>query len=475
MGIPINGRIAIVEDKFEHAYPLMELFGRMQYPFTYYNGDLTGLPEEGKACNDIRILFLDIYLTGDEIRTEKEIKANILPRLNRIISENNYPYVLIYWSRHEDEHSSLIENIFQNELKIKAPIHYMSLCKSDYFELTGEKTINHEENITYLISRIEKALSLFPVFNYLLEWENIIHISADNVLEEIFKTRENQTEWDNNSKKLFYELGLSFAGKNLKNLEPIEQIRSALYVMNCVFNDSLEHSIANKFLVECEKDTTQNKSGNSEILFSLNKKLLLSDDVSNKYIPGTIYRSISGKHKYGEILNFSINRNYLFAKDQKNICEKLKEIIEENVLKKEKKKIEVDILKKFKEEIQKDWVLVEVNVSPICDFVQDKLIYFRIIPGMLINSKYSEFIHRDSEALYLSPSFKLSSASNDNYFLLLDFRFFTSIGKDEINDSVQPLFRIRQNLLTEIQSKLSHHINRQGLLYLEANERNKIY
>jgi len=69
----------------------------------------------------------------------------------------------------------------------------------------------------------------------------------------------------------------------------------------------------------------------------------------------------------------------------------------------------------------------------------------------------------------------LSSASNDNYFLLLDFRFFTSIGKDEINDSVQPLFRIRQNLLTEIQSKLSHHINRQGLLYLEANERNKIY
>jgi hypothetical protein len=47
--------------------------------------------------------------------------------------------------------------------------------------------------------------------------------------------------------------------------------------------------------------------------------------------------------------------------------------------------------------------------------------------------------------------------------MILDYRYLkTTELKDE-----RFLFRAKQNLLSEVQSKLARHINRQGILYLE--------
>ena len=36
MSFPLNGRIAIVDDKIEQAQPLIKVLSKKQYPFTYY-------------------------------------------------------------------------------------------------------------------------------------------------------------------------------------------------------------------------------------------------------------------------------------------------------------------------------------------------------------------------------------------------------------------------------------------------------
>ena len=67
-----------------------------------------------------------------------------------------------------------------------------------------------------------------------------------------------------------------------------------------------------------------------------------------------------------------------------------------------------------------------------------------------------------SEAIYISPSF------NDGLYeriLVLNYRYFTTLELNNINN-VEPLYRIRNSMLAEIQSKLARHINRQGIMNL---------
>lgn len=149
MNLPLNGRVAIIDDQLSQVEPLMKIFSQKQIPFTYFSGEVLFLPEEGISNNDIRVLFLDINLIDNTERNDKELKANLVPVLTRVISANNYPYVIIYWSRHE-RHKSLIENIFENELSDRKPICYLSAIKSDFFNLDGSMTDDFDTKIETL-------------------------------------------------------------------------------------------------------------------------------------------------------------------------------------------------------------------------------------------------------------------------------------------------------------------------------------
>ena len=59
--IPLNGRIAIIDDVIEQALPLMRVLSKNRIPYVFYKGNrMEDLPD--KPDNDIRILFLDLKL-----------------------------------------------------------------------------------------------------------------------------------------------------------------------------------------------------------------------------------------------------------------------------------------------------------------------------------------------------------------------------------------------------------------------------
>lgn len=134
----------------------------------------------------------------------------------------------------------------------------------------------------------------------------------------------------------------------------------------------------------------------------------------------------------------------------------------------------------FKKQLIQKVKFVKLEITPLCDFVQKKSILSRIVFGFLcpqktsmrINDKNIEFIIADkkkplikqkTQFLYISPVFEYN---NDLYFLVFDFRYFTSIPIEEIQNE-SPVFRLRKELFTDIQTKLASHINRPGILYLE--------
>lgn len=469
MNIPQNGRIAIIDDQISQALPIMRLCGKRQLPYVYYDGDFRGLPELGEATNDIRLLFLDINLSGDAHQSPKDIKGNLIAVLNRVISEKNHPYLLAFWSRHEEEHGGILQDIFENVLTSKAPIDLLSLRKTDFFDLAGNTTDDFEENVASLFDRISQLVDKHPIYSHLMKWENIVHSSADFTLEEIFKLSEVGDNWDQKSNYLFFKLAQGFTGQNFNNIPPAEKIKSGYYTLNMVFHDSLEYSISSKILLDNPMLEKDKNYSDAQAIHRINRKLLFASEKDDKKSPGIISLSEVSVHNFGGLFTAAFLRHEYYREKKRSISGKLK-IVAEKDREKVRKKIEKELFEKLKAEVKKKWIPIELNVTPICDFVQCKEEYSRILPGILIEIKYKRYINANTEALFISPNFSLNIPENKiegDYFLLLDFRFFTSIPKSELIKRVKPILRTRQILLTEIQSKLSRHINRQGILFLE--------
>ena len=247
MNIPINGRIAIIDDQIKQAEPIINILSKRQMPLTYFSGDPAFLPEIGNNINDIRVLFLDINLIDDSEHPNKVLKARLIPVLERVISEENYPYVLIYWTRHNgSEHKDLIEKeIFNNDLANRKPIAFLSAIKGDYFNFDGSLTDDFNEKLDGLFDKIDILISQHPAYSHLINWENQVHLSADSTLQSIFSSY-NDSEWDNNANYTLNKLGEAYLGKHYKTAEIEEKIKGSFISLSTVFKDILEHNIQNQ-------------------------------------------------------------------------------------------------------------------------------------------------------------------------------------------------------------------------------------
>lgn len=427
MSFPINGRIAIIDDNINQARPLMDVLSSKQYPFTYYSGELKYLPVKEDFCNDIRVVFLDINLIDDSEHEDKILRAKLVPVLTRVISPVNFPFVIVYWSRHEN-HKHLIEDIFDTDLKDRKPIGYLEESKLNYFDLEGNNVKGFEESINKLFEKIDELLNEKPAFSYLLHWENLIHISADNTLEEIFSFKKSKNTWEQDANYIFNKLGKSFAGKHFDFSSPIEKINSSFQSMNSIFLDTIEFNV-NTITIK-NVQALNSEIVNNDIIPELNKKLICSDHIGNLKYSGVVINELKS----------TIN------------------IVDELTI----QKIKAANLENFNKDLREKLLDVIINVTPLCDFVQNKQKVDRLARGILIESKFRQYLDDKSEALFFSPDFQYNSIS---YFLVIDFRYFFTQDIQH-GENFQPIFRLRQQILSEIQSKLARHISRQGILFL---------
>lgn len=454
MNIPLNGRIAIIDDKIEQAEPLMQVLSKNQMPYVFYKGnDLDYLPEENNRYNDIRILFLDINLLDDTAKPdEKQIKSVLYNVLKRVISPDNFPYSIIFWSRHQDEHSNLVVELFDNELKDRKPISMEGFVKSDFFPNYSTELV---ENDTNILKSLQAIIDSEPAYSYILNWENQLHLSADNTLQDVFSSYHSFNNWKNNANFILNKLGNAYLGKHFKGSSEEEKINASLVSFSKVFQDKLEFNIHN---TNHKPDSLTYDFNEIECsVKTINEKLNISRNSNNLSESGNVVILKENDSLFGALLHKLIS---LFGLEQRIKLEKTD--IKDSVLRKEASKEH----KRIKNEIKTKWLKIGLVVTPVCDFAQNNKYFDRVVNGLLIPIEYQEYIEDKSEAVYLLPI----SVQEDNldYLLVLDFRYFETFNLTE-NNTEKVLFRVRQELLAEIQSKLARHINRQGILFLDDN------
>lgn len=455
MNIPLNGRVAIIDNEINQALPLMKVFSKNQIPYVFYKGDdLEFLPEENSRYNDIRILFLDINLLNGKTPSNKEVKSTLYSVIKRVISETNFPYSLIYWSRQENEYSNIVKELFDNELQDRKPINLIPFVKSSFFPNFGEEEVSNDID---LIAEISRIIESTEAYSLLLEWENHIHLSADLTLQELFSSYHKFKDWSNNANYIVTKLAKAYLEKHLVNASSDEVVNASLQTLTVLFRDYLESSLRNRE-INSQPTFAFDKANIEADIKKISGKLNLTSQVSNNNEPGCLLLNAAKSEINTEkIIDFSRlkqeNRDYLLKNDPN---------IEEKNLDQQSTKAAFKARNRISEEISKYGLNISIVVTPVCDYAQNNNVYDRIVQGLLIPKSESNYII-NNDALFIVP-FDIIHDSQE-FRLVLDFRYF--ITTDLTQENVSGLFRIRQELLSEIQSKLSRHINRQGILLID--------
>lgn len=448
--LPKNGRVIIVDDQIEQALPLINFFSKQKVSFTYFDGKSDSLPKNGEGFDDLRLIFLDVNLDGNQIPDHNTIRS-LQGRIKRLVNKVIHPYILVMWTRHEQDMESFRDSLFTpGSLKNKKPIEIIFLEKTEYFDLDGKFSGKSFEDLG---QALESKLSTYPEILCILNWENAVHQATNEVASLFFPEFEEYEVWSKATKEMFCKFAEASLGKHFKDVDEAIKINGAFEVLHQLFIDELESKFYNQEKPNFLADTRPPKDTD----FSVNTRLLIETTSKSQQLsyPGSIIKiqADNSCSKLEEVLNFqALNELVASIFGTKKFDE---------LTKAKRKETKQD----FINNILQDMCLVQISIDPLCDFIQKKLDYSKCVECLLLPRVALEAIDNRSEALYISPVFKYNE---QDMFLVFKFKTLKTIKIDEINNrpSDDYLFRIRGPLLAEIQSRFARYISRQGLLCL---------
>ena len=482
MILPSNGKIVIIDDVFDDVKPLMKALSQEGMPFLFYKdqgGD--DLPINGPIEN-VRLVFLDLDL-GLGGQNAKENIRYVQERLYKIIKPNT-PYVLVIWSTHEDKYKQTLLDEFDNEFSDYKPIAHCSLDKTAILKLDEPKIVNT------IRDELGNALKEFEAFNVFLLWENTANISAGILINGFTEFIGKDGSWDENAKHVLFKLSQAYSGKTINNKGDEEKLQDSFSTLNQVLIDQIENDVppiiqANKNIVN--GNIAARLHNDNEYSSLINNRLLLSKITDNSIMPGCLFFIEEEQEEELQTKKDSLKAKEDFFKNN----DKMPTEVKEKALKQLKKGIrnfEEYIIKVNKdynniingiitgaESEEKDELRrnisakskkIELNVSPLCDYAQEKMPLVRLLPGLLIEAELKETddIKKQNFYNYFSDG-KIRFEGKDYYFLF-DFRYLYSKPQSIIKNRIAR-YKIRHQLIADIQLKLGSHINRSGVIYVQ--------
>ena len=208
MDLPKNGSVVIIDDKIEEAFPLMNALAKRGVPYSYYDGKSKNYPE--KTLDNVRIIFLDMHLdeaAGGATNT-KNIVSLLVAGIDALVNENNGPYVVMVWSKHDSQHLIELEDTLLNKNSVSCrPIAVLNMEKSLCFEsIYDENNVKSEWKLRYdgmdiLEKNLSVQLKMIDSFMILCNWENGIKNSARETVEAIGTLFDRKDQkWNDNLK-----------------------------------------------------------------------------------------------------------------------------------------------------------------------------------------------------------------------------------------------------------------------------------
>ncbi len=429
MILPNNGKVIIIDDRPDEVENLMIALTKEKMPFLFYSKvDGEDLPEEGNPVENVRLVFLDLDLGVDGSDTGKI--RTIQGRIEKIIAPNT-PYILVIWSKNEDRYKKLLMEEFEDGFKQYKPIASCSLDKTTISKMGDEAKVI----IEHIRNELKNQLSKFNSFNAFLLWESIVNKSCGEISNGFTKIFDFDGNWDKNINAFFYRLAKANVGEQkIDNIGDHQKLQLALETINSALIDSIEKNIKLSDNPLDIKINGKDVPVSAERLALINTKLhlLYSTNLSH-FQPGNLYF-----------------KDYT---DEELITEIIKKTFDKSV---------IDEIIKSKPQ------MIHVDVTPACDYSQDKG-YTRVLGGIIIDGKYHDKKYQKSQSpIFIYDLCPVLNIQDKYSYLIFDYRYFASFKKEVFEKHFKkPTYKIRNQLLTDLQAGLSNHINRPGIVSVE--------
>lgn len=494
MELPKNGGIVIIDDKINEAIPLMNAFGKRGIAYTYYDGKRKNYPDQPLDC--VRFIFLDMHLdeAAGVVNGNKNVIGPLMSGLSKIVGEENGPYVIMVWSKHDSQHMEDLRNAAfdGDELKSK-PIAILNMEKAECFDIVYAEETSVEGNdvewklrdggLEIIEQTLEDQINSVDAFELLYNWENGIRESARDTIKSIGELFDKDNEaWNDNLKTCFVRIAKAYAGEMLGETN-IDIIRNVYYSLNdiiCDRNCVLTEIISNKSMHEYGfLQKINGINGCAELIQVIDgRTYILSLDSG-------MYRLYKDKKKISEGKN--IRKIFEDQKPEDSLVRKslgdiywnsigsinallhlrhyiLDKIRPGNVYRgTNEMKNEICNAHNISEELRDDIIGIELEVSPICDYAQNKRMRIRILPGIMALDNVIDINNEKSKYTYITAPICIEGQARR---LLFDFRYFTS-EKEEYLRGKNALYAIGDGLLQNIKENLSTHGSRGGIVVME--------
>lgn len=403
--------VVIIDDKKDEIEELQkvleeeDIYVKFQLIDENWNNNITQLKKQKQ------LIFMDLSL-DDSIDIKRNVSERIRPILKKIIPQKYGCYGMVVWTKHIKDVDILKEMLSKDWDKYKLPMFIIALDKLDYIS-------NNYKNI---LSDLNAELEKDKIAYFFINWINTVKIAANKAIYDIYSLIPDYNKQQTELLYLIYKMSLSHTGIHKENTSDYNLTIDAYKAFDELLYSDLIHQLnknncLDMFNKEPQNPWSKQQDESNKIASKINSKLFI-DSVNldqNIILPGNVY----------EILN----------------SDKL--------------------------ENQPDGTkTIAIELTPPCDFSQNKKISSRIIKGFIWDMKDKTKFKKD---FYYKDMHPLEIDGIANSQLLLDFRYIESIDNRELQDTnkYKLLFRVTHKLFADILQKFSSSYARLGLPKLD--------
>lgn len=438
-----GARVLLVDDKQQDAFPIIKAFSKAGIATAYFDGTRGSLPKTKDKLRGVRLAILDIELGfhgGDKTKA-----ATLVQTLSRIIARDNGPYGVLLWTKHPEDKDEVAKYIFTSQ-DLPNPVFVEMLTKSDY----TTKARGGGPAKGFQVDKLAEALSTRLSENSPLEclqvWEGscfeaatrVINSIGDHSTKDAGQLEEWRNGWQKETLKLLFAIGHAKAEKHHSTKNCIPSMFLALNPLHTDRMDLLVEDVSAPLTKYAEQ--IMNAKGGSAIerRARVNSMLHLGSDHLRKFEPGNLYVFAGGDT----------------PKLMPTLAELLVGVIGED--------------SPNYEEVTESAYRLALEVTPMCDYAQDKMGNSRLCAGFALPSTLDKRAKaKNPQFLKSLGPFQLSSSllPAGIYTLHFNSQYLVSCKVSKVK-KLKPTARARPQLLASVQSWLAYQSSRQGIILL---------
>lgn len=446
--LPNNGKVLIIDDKYDDVKPIQNIFAENGIPYIFY--DYTVFKDiPVKKLDAVRMMFLDIRLE-DGMPETKNIATVLASVIEKVIMPQNGPYILVLWTNEIALKDEIQEYLFGylSPDETTLPTYVCALDKKDF--------VSKPE--TELVDKLISQLSGQNMMKFLIEWENASNCVSGNMIRLMLYGL--RSKLDNDSiEKILVQLAC------MEDSEVKDQklaTRNVIQFLVELVRDRYLDIMSQEELINTLSEYWTFAFGDAEAVERIRKDIpieqkasmnsvlnLTTYDSSERNLPGKVYLLDESKLKFSldDFLCSTLGDKWYQGNEVK---------------------VDDDVIKL-------NLTPIEVDITPNCDYAQNKNHMLRTVFGYMIeigkvsnngkegwrNIGYSNKFRRkiSREYVYVTPEFLV-----DEKLCVFVFNTkYLTIEKKDYCAEYTYLLRLNGEILGEIRKKSGEIISRLGI------------